>query len=132
MVVAATLSSGRVAECMSRPPTPAVLSQQVSHWRCLEGAGWEGSSRGWIAGWTTETWRSGSPWGRWPWGRGGSGCLSVGAMEESKSEGSNNVNNNSSGGRSGANQDDSKRRATATTTAATVQTAASASARAAV
>ena len=39
VVVAATLSSGRVAECMSRPPTPAVLSQQVSHWRCLEGAG---------------------------------------------------------------------------------------------
>ena len=38
VVVAATLSPGRVAECMSRPPTPAVSSQQASHWRCLEGA----------------------------------------------------------------------------------------------
>ena len=38
VVVAATLTPNRVAECMSRPPTPAVSSQQASHWRCLEGA----------------------------------------------------------------------------------------------
>ena len=37
VVVAATLSPGRVVECMSRPPMPAVLLQQASHWRCLEG-----------------------------------------------------------------------------------------------
>ena len=31
VVVAATLSPDRVAECMSRPPAPAVSSQQASH-----------------------------------------------------------------------------------------------------
>ena len=36
--MAATLSPDRVAECMSRPPAPAVSSRQASHWRCLEGA----------------------------------------------------------------------------------------------
>ena len=37
VVLAAALSPDRVAECMSRPPAPAISSRQASNWRCLEG-----------------------------------------------------------------------------------------------
>ena len=73
-----------------------------------------GSSRGWGAGWT---FRHDIPVIRGAAGPGdaegaaGPGLQreeTIGAREESKSEGSNIVNNNSSGSRSGANKDDSK------------------------